>query len=257
VIASSPSEFADAVGRHRLDPIGLDPSVAAGIRTALHDEGLLLLGEPHGVYETAAVVYSLAIAFDIRAVAFEWSHEEMDREVQAFVRNGVFAFDLLWSLPASAEFFCGDGRITAGHFALLQRLRDEGRLDQVLVFDRLDPEPPANDWRARERELAERLLAEWDDRSQLLVLTGAFHARLDADDGDTMAMHVARRRPRLATAMLDYAGGRCWSRGLHDLSEPMPPAPIRLRLSPATPAVVPGPATGLPGHGQVPETWLD
>ena len=237
------------MGKHRLDPVGFEPSVLPEIGAALQHAGLLLLGEPHGVYETPAVVYSLAVAFEVRAVAFEWSHEEMDGAVQGFVHNGVFDFDVLWSLPAFAEFFCGDGRITAGHFALLQRLRDEHRLDQVLVFDRLDPEPPG-DSRVREREMAERLLAEWDDRLPLLALTGASHARLDVDDGDTMAMHLARSRPRLGTAMLDYAGGRCWSRGLHELSESMPSAPIRLRLAPATPAVVPGPTTGLAATGK-------
>jgi hypothetical protein len=89
----------------------------------------------------------------------------MDEPVQAFLRSGSFEFERLWSLPASAEFFCGDGRIAAGHFALLQRLYGEERLDQVVVFDRLDPEP-VEDWEAqvlvREPEMAARLLAEWD-----------------------------------------------------------------------------------------------
>lgn len=66
----------------------------------------------------------------------------MEEPVQAFVRRGSFEFEPLWELPASSEFFAGDGRISAGHFALLQRLRQEGRLDQVIVFDRLDPKPP-------------------------------------------------------------------------------------------------------------------
>ena len=200
-----------------------------------------MVGEPHGVHETPGVVYALASALDARAVAFEWSHEEMEEPVQAFLRSGSFDFERLWSLPSSAEFFCGDGRITAGHFALLQRLRDEGRLDQVVVFDRLDPEPPV-DWRVRDQEMAERLLAEWNPRRSLIVLTGGFHAQLVAAEGETMTTHLARERQGLAPAMIDYGAGQSWSRGrVHDVSECTPPdAPIALHVSRATPAVVPG-----------------
>lgn len=202
---------------------------------------MLLVGEPHGVSETPGVLYALATAVGARAVAFEWSHEELDAVVQEFVLGGTLDLERLWSLPASAEFFCGDGRITAGHFALLERLRAEGRLDRAIAFDRLDPDPPPADWQVRDRALAERLLGEWDGRTRLLVLAGGFHAQLGAEDGETMATHLARRLPRLAPAMIDYAAGRCWSRGrAHELAGAMPSAPIVLRVPRATPAVVPG-----------------
>ena len=148
--------------------------------------------------------------------------------------------ECLWRLPASAEFFCGDGRIAAGHFALLQRLYGgEGRLDQVVVFDRLDRELSV-DLEAqvcvRDREMAERILTEWDRRLPLLVLTGAFHAQLTAQEGAPMAAHLARELVGLQPLMLDYASGHCWSRGqLHDVSGPMPEAPIKLRLPEASP----------------------
>ena len=203
-----------------------------------------MIGEAHGVRETPSVLYALAVALDARAVAFEWSHEETDGPLQTFLGRGSFDFDELWSLSADAEFFCGDGRITAGHFALLERLRREERLAQAIVFDRLYPES-AEDWaehvRMREPEMAARLLAEWDRRSPLLVLTGAFHAQLEAAEGEPMAAYLAESLPTLQPAMLDYASGRCWSRGeLHDVSGPMPPAPITFRLGEATPAIVPG-----------------
>ena len=54
----------------------------------------------------------------------------------------------------------------------------------------------------RERELAERLLAEWDERVPLLVVAGAFHASLEEG---TMASHLARERPGLQPLILDYA----------------------------------------------------
>jgi hypothetical protein len=246
MVAPSPSRFAAAVAAHPFPRFTVPPEALAQARSALAASGLLLVGEPHGVRETPGVLYELAAALGARAVAFEWSHEEMDEPLQSFVRGGAFDFERLWSLPPSSEFFCGDGRITAGHFALLERLRREGRLDQAIAFDRLDPEPPPRDWRAqvraREPDLASRLLSEWDRRLPLLVLAGAFHARLEAPEGETMAGYLARELPGLRPAMLRYASGRCWSRGeTHAVPEEVPDAPIVLRVGRATPAIVPAP----------------
>jgi len=241
LIASSPNDFAAAVSAHRFDDFAFEREAIALARETLAETGLLVVGEPHGVRETPSVLYRLASLLGMRAVGFEWSHEEMDEPVQEFLRTGKFDFGNLWSLSPSAEFFCGDGRITAGHFALLQRLRAEGRLDQVIAFDRLDPEPLPDDSQVREQEMADRLLAERDEHLPLIVLTGASHAQLNAPEGETMAAHLARDLPGLLPAMLDYVAGRCWSRGqVHDVSGPIPDVPIRLRIPEASPAVVPG-----------------
>jgi hypothetical protein len=244
VVVSSPSRFAAAVAAHPFPAYELDATALERASRSLADTGLLIVGEQHGIRETPSVLYSLASALGTRAVAFEWSHEEMDPAVGIFLRDGSFDFERLWTLPATSEFFCGDGRITAGHFALLQRLHAEGRLDQAIAFDRLDPAPP-RDWaehiRIREPEMAARLLSEWKRDLPLLVLTGAFHAQLEAAEGEPMAAHLARELPGLAPAMLDYESGFGWSRGkLYDASGPMPDAPISLRVGRATPAVIPG-----------------
>lgn len=242
MVVSSPADFAAAVAEHPFGEFAFGSEQIVKAASSVADGGLLVVGELHGVRENASVLYALVSALGTRALAFEWSHEEMEVPLQTFLRSGAFDFERLWGLPASAEFFCGDGRITAGHFALLQRLRDEGRLDQLIAFDRLDPEPPPEGWEARDREMAVRLLAEWDRQLPLLVLTGAFHAQLDTAEGETMAAHLARELTGLQPAMLDYASGHCWSRGeLHDASGGVPRAPIKLRLENATPAVVPGP----------------
>lgn len=167
--------------------------------------------------------------------------DELDGHVRRSLASGSFDFDDYWALPESSELFAGDGRITAGHFALLERLRAEDLLDQLILYDRLDP-APAPEWHVRDRDMAERLLRIWDDLDALLVLTGAFHAQTTPlVDGDPMACHLAAARPGLEPAMLDYAEGHCWSRGTtHGVSGPMPPAPITLTRPHATPAVVPG-----------------
>jgi len=182
VSAASPEAFAAAVDTYRFGELDLEPGDLELAAATLAESGLLLVGEPHGLRETPGALHALAVALGTRALAFEWSHEEMEAPLQAFVRNGTFELERLWALPPSAELFCGDGRITAGHFALLRRLREEGRLEQVIAFDRLDPEP-VPEWQVRDRELAERLLREWDRRLPLIAVAGAFHARLDGDDG--------------------------------------------------------------------------
>jgi hypothetical protein len=199
-VISSPEAFAAAVDAYRFVEIALDTS-------SIREPGLLFVGESHGMRENPDTLYSLAVELGTRAVAFEWSHEEMQAPLDAFLETGSFDFEELWSLPPSAEFFCGDGRITTGHFALLDRLRRENRLDQVIACDRLDPVPVPDDWQVRDREMAERLLAEWDPRSGMLVLVGGDHARLDATDGVTMAMVVAREYPGVQSVTLEYPDG--------------------------------------------------
>ncbi|MGH2780572.1 MAG: hypothetical protein ACRDLA_03975 [Thermoleophilaceae bacterium] len=198
MIASSPSDFRSKVREHRLEPVALKPEVLDLARAAVAEAGLLVVGEPHGVSETASVLYSLAGALDTRAVAFEWSHEEMDAPLQGFLRGGSFD------------------------------------------FDRLDREPAPEYWQLRDREMAERLMEQWDEDTPLLVLVGAVHAQLSTEEGETMATHLARRRPRLQPAMIDYGAGLCWSRGeMHDVAGPTPPAPIIFEVRNATPAPVP------------------
>jgi hypothetical protein len=238
MVAASPEEFAAAVRAHRFEPLDIGTDVLTRGRRSLDSAGLLVVGEAHGVRETPGVLLALAQALGTRAIAFEWSWEELDELVQDYVAGASLDLGRLWSLPAWAEVFGGDGRVTAGHFALLQRLRDERRLDQVVLYDRLDPEPPVNA-AVREREMADRLLAEWDAQLPLVILTGAGHARLDADT-DTLASLLARSRPGLEAATIEYGGGQGWFRGLYDVPASLPPDSAGLRVARATPAVVPG-----------------
>jgi hypothetical protein len=239
MVARTAEAFRDAVSTHRLDHVRLDPHSLRSAQQSLTDSGLLMVGEAHGVRETPAALYALARALGTRTIALEWSHEEMQDEVESFMRHGAFDFARVWSsLPATAEFFGGDGRITAGHFALLGRLKDEASLDEVILFDRLDDGTEAQDPLRRDREMADRMLAAWSG-APALVVAGAFHARLDVEG--SMAHHLAQRSAGLLSMMLQYSSGHCWANGgLHDVSALMPDAPIVLRLGDASPAIVPG-----------------
>src|SRR4051812_37082388 len=97
VVVSSPSQFAAAVAEHPFAEFEFAPEALARAATSLAATGLLVIGEPHGVRETPSVLYALASALGTRALAFEWSHEEMEEPVQSFLRDGSFDFERLWS----------------------------------------------------------------------------------------------------------------------------------------------------------------
>jgi hypothetical protein len=85
LVASAPNEFAAAVSAHPFDDFAFEREAIALARQTLAETGLLLVGEPHGVRETPSVLYRLASVLGTRAVAFEWSHEEMDEPVREFL----------------------------------------------------------------------------------------------------------------------------------------------------------------------------
>jgi hypothetical protein len=114
--------------------------------------------------------YGLIREFGARSVAFEWSFDELGPIVAGLWATGRLDTDALWSLPEGAEAFSGDGRFTAGHVALLERLLAEERLDQIICFDRVAATQPG-----RSDEMAARLAREWNRDNHLLAVVGAAH----------------------------------------------------------------------------------
>jgi hypothetical protein len=200
-------EFREAVRTYRFEPVALDPRALERAAAALDRTGLLVVGEAHGLRETADVVHALAAELGIRRLGLEWAHEEMTD----------LDLDRLFALPPGSEFLGGDGRITAGSVALA------ASMDGWIPFDRLDP-TPLPPWQVRDREMAERLLGSLG--APTIAVVGAFHARLD--EPDTMASVLARELPGLVTAMLAYPGVE------------MPPAEMTFTARSSTPAVLPG-----------------
>lgn len=234
----SDTAFAEAIASYAFD-VEVRAIEREAVADAVRRDGLIVVGETHGVRQNAAALYRLAVDSDARAIAFEWSFDELDQLVQLFLRDGLTVLDRFWSLPPTAEFFAGDGRVTAGHFALMLRLAQEQRIEQLILIDQLSEGPPGDPgW--RDRGMAERLVSEWDPSLKLIVLTGAAHAGM-ADKEETIATTLAGRHPRLQTAMLEYVGGTCFSQGeVRRASGRMPEAAIEVHLDHATPADVPG-----------------
>jgi hypothetical protein len=103
----------------------IEPPARAAARRSLEESGLLLLGEVHGVRENPLVIRALMQAFGLTGLALEWP-EDLAPAARAFLAGEPLAdHPLLWF---------GDGRITAGHLAVLRERAAAGPLSLTL-FD--------------------------------------------------------------------------------------------------------------------------
>jgi hypothetical protein len=96
----------------------IEPSALAAARRSLEESGFLLLGEVHRGRENPLVIRALMRAFGLSGLALEWP-EGLASVAGAFLAGERPAdHPLLWF---------GDGRITAGHLAVLRERAAAGR----------------------------------------------------------------------------------------------------------------------------------
>ena len=172
-----------------------------------------------------------------RGLALEWS-PALRPLVERFLAGGGLAE------PATANFWSGDGRITAGHFALLRELHPQPLL---LFSEEIGP----TDWSGRDFAMAKRLLADWDGETPTLVVAGSLHTALEPHrHGWPLGFHLAGRLPGLAAVRLRPLSGAIANLGVKRVGAPEPPPGAALRvqvdggelvvdLPRATPATVP------------------
>jgi hypothetical protein len=200
---------------------------------SLERTGLFLLGEVHGIAETPNAILGFVSRLGVRALALEWSHDELDDVVQPVRSSGRVASDELWRLPSTAEVFSGDGRFTAGHVSLLEHLGT--RLDRIVLLD-------CSTWTGpeREREMARRLLAGLTEGSPTLAVIGGDHvARSLLGELEPVGLLVERELPGVTNGILAPTSGTVWFHGEQPLSGVLPPADVVVPLGGAHPAVVP------------------
>jgi hypothetical protein len=197
-------------------PAGVEVSWSDGAialaEASLDEHGLLLLGEFHGVAENPLIVEAVAGALEIDALAFEWPVSDEQR--------------LLGEMLA----WVGDGRVTAGHIALLRRTacRVAG-VDRGLTGD-------------RDEAMADAIA---DLRGRVLFVGGNVHTRLTPFHGaPTAGSILAAARPALCTLDVHYRSGHYWNFGPRSFADPeRPPRRPHVTLAIATEATVLGGAT--------------
>ena len=196
-------------------PAGVEVSWSDGAialaEASLDEHGLLLLGEFHGVAENPLIVEAVAGALEIGALAFEWPVSDEQRLLEEM---------LAW---------VGDGRVTAGHIALLRRTacRVAG-VDRRLTGDRDEAMADANA----------------DLRGRVLFVGGNVHTRLTPFHGADRQLDPGRRPPALCTLDVHYRSGHYWNFGPRSFAAPeRPPRGPHVTLAIATEATVLGGAT--------------
>lgn len=173
-------------------PARFDAAALAAAASRSRATGLFLLGERHKRTETPRAIYTLMRRLDFRGLALEWE-SDLRQLVDGYLAERI---------DASAAL-SEDGRVTAGHFAVLGRLRDEGRLEHLVLMDETSREWTGH-WTERDAGMARTLLRDRDPAVPTLVVAGGFHTTLGADD-PTVAVLVDREVPGVPNGVLDYA----------------------------------------------------
>lgn len=183
-------------------PLEIEPAAATAARQSLRDAGLLLLGEVHGVRESPLVIRALLRAFGLTRLGLEWA-DDLVPVIDAYLASGTLADDrLLW---------LGDGRITAGHLAVLRERTATQPLEIVLFDGTLDADWS---WSDRDEAMARRILAAADPGSQMLVVAGNAHTpTVPTDLGVPLGACLARQRPGLREVRINYGGGTIYNSG--------------------------------------------
>ncbi len=178
----------------------IEPKALAAARRSLDESGFLLLGEVHGVRENPLIARALMQALGLTGLALEW-HEDLAPMAGAFLTGGVLAdHPLLWF---------GDGRITAGHLAVLRERAAAGPLTLTL-FDGTIGEGWS--WSQRDEAMARRVLAAPAAGTGTLVVAGNAHTPITGTRlGMPLGACLAQQRPGIREIRISYGAGRYYN----------------------------------------------
>jgi hypothetical protein len=191
-----------AVAGFTVEDLGLviEPGALAAARRSLDESGLLLLGEVHGARENPLLIRAVMQAFGLTSLALEWD-EDLAPVIRAFLGGGALAdHPMLWS---------GDGRITAGHLAVLAERAAAGPLGLIL-FD--GTVWAGWSWSQRDEAMAGRILAAARAGTRTLVVAGNAHTPTGRTSlGVPLGACLAQQRPGVREIRVRYAGGRYYN----------------------------------------------
>ena len=178
----------------------LDPAAVAAAQGSVEESRLLLLGEVHGVRENPLLARALMRAFGLSRLALEWP-EGLAPVIEAFQATGTL--DDHWLLWA------GDGRITAGHLAVLAERTAAGPVP-VTLFD--GAVGAGWGWSDRDEAMAGRILAAAPPGTRTLVVAGNAHTHTEPTElGVPMGAWLARKRPGVREIRINYGSGRYYN----------------------------------------------
>lgn len=180
----------------------IEPRALAAARRSLDSSGLLLLGEMHGVRDNPLLIRALMKAFGLTSLALEWP-EDFAPMIKAFLAGKTLAdHPWLWG---------GDGRITAGHLAVLAERAAVGAFGLIL-FDGVIGADWS--WSRRDEAMARRLLAGSPLDARTLAVAGNAHTPVSPTElGMPMGARLAEQRPGIQEIRISYGAGSYWNFG--------------------------------------------
>lgn len=176
--------------------VEFEPQALVEARRAVDESGVLLLGEVHGVRENPLLIRELMQVLDLHGLALEWPAELM-MTIRTFLANGeLIDHPLMWS---------GDGRITAGHLALLRERTAAGPLHLTLFDGAVDG---AWTWSQRDEAMAGRVLAAQPADMRTLIVAGNAHTPTHSTDlGLPLGAVLTQHRPGVRDIHIAYRSG--------------------------------------------------
>lgn len=157
------------------------------------------LGEVHGVKENPGIVYTLIKKFKFRQLGLEWD-KEIARAVEMFQSENVLDFNSIMNS-------C-DGRITAGYFNMLKKIKNEGLVDSIFFFDDKDS------WTRRDEVMAQDIIGHTSQNTPTIVVAGSAHTCMDdirEGDGTThpsMVKFLQDKEKRFSMGEIKYLSGK-------------------------------------------------
>jgi hypothetical protein len=199
---ASLEELHRAVAGFAVTDLGLviEPAALAAARRSVDESGFLLLGEVHGVRENPLIIRALMQVLDLSGLALEWP-EDLAPMTRAFLAGEMLAdHPLLWS---------GDGRITAGHLAVLRERAAAGPLSLTLFDGTIGA---GWSWSQRDEAMARRILAHPAAPGGTLVAAGNAHTPTTRTSlGIPLGACLAQHRPGVAEVRIRYGSGRYYN----------------------------------------------
>ena len=180
----------------------IEPPARAAAERSLDSAGLLLLGEVHGVRENPLLIRALMQAFGLTSLALEWP-EDLAPAIEAFLAGQALADHwFVWG---------GDGRMTAGHLAVLAERAAAGPLELILFDGAIGADWS---WSQRDEAMARRILAASAPGTRTLVVAGNAHTPTSPIElGVPMGARLAGQRPGVREIRISYGSGGCYNDG--------------------------------------------
>lgn len=214
-IEDEKASFIEAISNVSIEEITtrFDEMVIQELGESVENNKLFILGEMHGAKENVDVIYTLFKKFGFRQLALEWE-PKLEGVVEEYLRSGDLNFDSIKESP--------DGRITAGHFALLKKLDSEGMLEKLVCFD---GGSGGRGWDARDAVMAKNILSNLSD-IPTLVVAGNLHAKtetivFDDESGERhpMGENVKKEIPNVPSGKIEYLAGQYHNYGTKEFKK--------------------------------------